>query len=148
MTDAPRFGGHTLAELRALHERATPGPWEAHKPARWNSWNGAHIRATGLCVATLPQAADRPLDQKEADAQIIAAARNALPDLLSAAERAGDLQARIDGLEAMLVDAAAAEARMREALRIARPHVALSRSSEQLAIIDAALLPAQERTNG
>ena len=61
-----------------------------HSPAPWTlkidrGANRASIfAANGLRVISLPSAADRPYEQKEADARLIAAA----PDLLAALELA------------------------------------------------------------
>lgn len=66
----------------------TPGPWEIR---RHTGINGAHIFAPGdgsvgggLTVAKLTRAADKSIDQKEADGRLIAAA----PDLLKALKAA------------------------------------------------------------
>lgn len=57
----------------------TPGPWRLSLHSGVSA-NGASIYAGKLRVATLPRAADRPYDTKEADGHLIASA----PDLLAA----------------------------------------------------------------
>lgn len=59
----------------------TPGPWSVRKAAWRSSVNGASvISADGFVVVAMPRKADRPLDTKEADLSLIAAA----PELLDA----------------------------------------------------------------
>lgn len=77
-----------IARLRELHEAATPGPWQ-----RAEEFNGTEeswdVNAEGgaLEVAFCPEGLD-PVDRARtvADAELIAEARNALPDLLAAIE--------------------------------------------------------------
>ena len=85
-----------LAELRRLHEAATPGDWEAYGPMELH--DGAYRYSE-----VVPHGHRRPLiaetdsegkvqtggftryefgDRFEQDAELIAASRNALPDLL------------------------------------------------------------------
>jgi len=60
----------------------TPGPWHIVVRA---SINGARIASSkGVVVGGVSSAADKPLDQKNADAQLIASA----PDLLEALKEA------------------------------------------------------------
>lgn len=61
----------------------TPGPWEIKQKA---SINGAHIVSGDVVVCRVTQAADKSIDQKIADARLIAAA----PDLLKALHQAVD----------------------------------------------------------
>lgn len=109
----PTFGGHTAAELRALHKRATSDPWSTVRPSRdTDGWaTGVIVAATAprQCIYANPPGGTFPA----ADQKLIAAARNALPDLLTALDAA---DARITGLEAMLADAQAEVERLREAL--------------------------------
>lgn len=57
----------------------TRGPWQVALHSG-RSFNGAAIKAPdGLSVAIIPRIADRPYDQKEADARMIAAT----PELLA-----------------------------------------------------------------
>lgn len=84
-----------IAELRRLHEAATPGPWE----------NGNEYDGTRSCRITGPDGLDFKVDyepqrhfysQYKDAADLIVAARNALPRLLDENER---LRAAV-GLEA------------------------------------------------
>lgn len=60
--------------------RPTPGPWTVDiRPARLPYANGAFIMAGTLKVASIPSQANRPRDQKAADARLITAA----PDMLN-----------------------------------------------------------------
>lgn len=99
----------TLAELRALCDAATPGPWryDEHQP----EWNGdasysvvvPHLGEQMLLDDTryYPTA-----PAERADARFIAAARTAMPLLLAVAEAAtkiypGQLQSLDDALAAL-----------------------------------------------
>lgn len=64
----------------------TPGPWWPQtKVARYAGVNGARILGAGdEHVASVSRAADKPIDRKQADLALIAAA----PDLLEAAKLA------------------------------------------------------------
>jgi hypothetical protein len=59
----------------------TPGPWEISKSA--SSINGARILSVDKWVASVTRKADKPFDQKIADAHLIAAA----PELYEELER-------------------------------------------------------------
>jgi hypothetical protein len=76
----------------------TPGPWTIEGVGvggHYKTINGARIvDCNGVCVATITRKADKPIDQKKADARLIAAA----PDLLEAARIVlASLDARIEG---------------------------------------------------
>jgi hypothetical protein len=81
----PDLTPERLAELRRLHEAATPGPWGTYK-----SLNGWHI--------TVPPSND-PLHlglvgNQGNDMMLCATARNALPDLLDEIDRLRELLRR------------------------------------------------------
>lgn len=62
-------------------QKHTPGPWSYHRSLHNRSINGAYINASdGSRIATVSRNADRHIDEKEANARLIAAA----PDLLAA----------------------------------------------------------------
>jgi len=78
----------TAAETKPT-ARHTPGPWAAQlrngvgRNRNASTINGMQIRSSnGLHVASVTVVADKPIDQKEADAHLIAAA----PDLYAALE--------------------------------------------------------------
>lgn len=83
-----------IAALRRLHEQATPGPWKAHHSDNIicaplnNSGDG---RALTVAQARSLQFGDQPPliteEQRDRNADLIAAMRNALPDLLDLVER-------------------------------------------------------------
>lgn len=62
-----------IKNLRDLAERATPGPWRTGPGA-----HGYAVRGDGYLAGVM----------RSDDAELIAAMRNALPELLDAAERA------------------------------------------------------------
>lgn len=81
MTDGNKEGPGTVAELRVLLDKATPGPWDLHE--------SDHIRhetpiATvgGPDEETVAECWGKPA----ANAALIAALRNAAPDLLRVVE--------------------------------------------------------------
>jgi len=91
----PDLTPERLAELRRLHEAATPGPWKL-----WNGWGP--VAGTEYMVVyrigpegdewvgiiadyRYPPSAD--LYAKREDAELVAAARNALPELLDEIQR-------------------------------------------------------------
>lgn len=94
-----------LAALEALHAQATPGEWRVCDPPVPESDNGEHI-----AIETLAPKDDRWLSRlvvgvmyydgpvsavREADAALIAAAKNALPALIATVRA---LRAELDGL--------------------------------------------------
>lgn len=90
----------TYAELRRLHEAATPGPWK-HWDAdgvKWDDPNACgydsreHHRGPPY-YATGPRAGSS--EQADADAALIAAMRNAIPGLLREAEAGRKLRERV-----------------------------------------------------
>jgi hypothetical protein len=116
-----------LAELRALAEGATPGPWEsmftggALNPINLEVYCLAQ-RITGINVATVglspgSGAEPGPYCGKDADADFIAAARTAVPELLDyAASLRADVKALAEGNEELLADERALTAE-RDALK-------------------------------
>ena len=109
---APRYGGLTIEELRGLHEAAAPGPWTwvkayEYRGVHWCLENEASARVgSTLNYHLVTLSAEEyeydddgnatRLDQTP-DFAVIAAARNALPDLLSAV---GSLRAALEVAEA------------------------------------------------
>lgn len=87
---SPPLTPEEIAELRRLHEEATPAPWEndgseiiqVEKP--WGTIIGQETR--GAAYMTY-----EALVFKATDRALVAAVRNALPRLLAAAERAEGL---------------------------------------------------------
>lgn len=73
----------TIAELRRLAEAATPGPWEARYGVSWE----ARVCATTSSLADV---------DSTANAELIAAAVNALPGLLDAAAERDALAAKVE----------------------------------------------------
>ena len=64
---------------------ATPGPWSIQR--NYNSINGAHIvTESGLWICSISRIADKPIDQKEADAALIKAAPRLLAALIRSEE--------------------------------------------------------------
>lgn len=82
-----KFAGHTIAELRALHEAANPGPYEVD----WDDNGFFQLQP----IRFYPDGC--PGDEIEKDLTAIAAARNALPELLDEIEA---LRARVTELQA------------------------------------------------
>ena len=74
---------HFLAELRRLAEAATPGPWAARYGVSWE----ARVCATTGSLADV---------DSTANAELIAAAVNALPALLDAAAERDALAAKVE----------------------------------------------------
>ena len=74
---------HFLAELRRLAEAATPGPWAARYGVSWE----ARVCATTGSLADV---------DSTANAELIAAAVNALPGLLDAAAERDALAAKVE----------------------------------------------------
>ena len=83
-----------IAELEALAEKATPGPWHVQCGAIGvNPWlacsngtkgNGDYVR--GHCILNMVAH-----DEREEDAALIVALRNNLPTILAALRQAGDV---------------------------------------------------------
>ena len=88
-TEPRRYGGHTLDELTALEQQATPGLWKAMNiPFRVDgveieSWDVYYDR-DGLGGSAWYGVGD---NYDESTATLVAAARNALPDLLAEIRR-------------------------------------------------------------
>jgi hypothetical protein len=97
----------TLDELEKLEKAATPGPW------KWSLRHESHDREA---FAKGPShLGDHNYQKARADAELVAAARNALPDLLKIARAAANY-ARMAPPRGH-VDEPARLAEMREALR-------------------------------
>jgi hypothetical protein len=82
VSGAERLSEAEVAELTRLEKAATPGPWEVMPDGRARV-NLVHVETgpecsagAGLPVFSVPR-------KKEGDAELIAAARNALPRLLA-----------------------------------------------------------------
>lgn len=82
----------TIAKLRELLERATPGPWESLTPPQHEatSRHGAAVRKGIDGIADVVRV-DHLGSSTEANAALIAAAVNALPRLLAVAEAAEEM---------------------------------------------------------
>lgn len=90
MTGQPRVPSSWLTDLRAAEEAATPGPWHVDGPW-WHSDDDAAEMVSGkgderVAVCLMPTKPHRRGRGTYEDARLIAAARNALPRLLAAAE--------------------------------------------------------------
>ena len=79
---------HFLAELRRLAEAATPGPWAARYGVSWE----ARVCATTGSLADV---------DSTANAELIAAAVNALPALLDVAAERDALAAKVERVRAL-----------------------------------------------
>lgn len=111
----------SLADLRTLCEKATPGPWTNISTASHDKTPQPRVyRAipqpgwAQKLVATTAGAPSATLDEELADAALIAAARSALPALLDLVEeqareieslrlRASELEASMDAAQAAIV---------------------------------------------
>lgn len=82
----------TLSLLRRLHEEATPAPWEAHDDENGDGW----LMAGAVFLASTETYASNGDGHALSNAALIAAARNALPELLSYVERTKALLKRIE----------------------------------------------------
>ena len=83
MTENTRHETPDVAELRRLAEAATPGPWAARYGVSWE----ARVCATTGSLADV---------DSTANAELIAAAVNALPALLDAAAERDALAAKVE----------------------------------------------------
>lgn len=86
-----------LTELRRLMEAATPGPWDCHGTVLFTDPSGDKSRACYAEFSAAPSAA--PFDLV-ANAELAAAALNALPALLPAVEERDAALARAERAEA------------------------------------------------
>lgn len=79
-----------IAELRELHAKATPGPWEIGHPMERNYIYGgnSHLGCIGSRDECFWINDDGSLNESETNAALIVAMRNALPTLLDALEAA------------------------------------------------------------
>src|SRR5690349_9295780 len=99
-TPDPALTDDMLGELKALAASATPGPWSRDGDKDYDT----AILAGGeaIAYAETHNNADRPRDDKffpgKANADLIAAARNALPALISAASRTQAAEAEVERL--------------------------------------------------
>lgn len=78
-----------IKRLRELDEKATKGPWEESNGDGYSAWS---IRGGRILLAKV--IGDSP--ETDANAALIAAARNALPALLDAAEREVNLRQALE----------------------------------------------------
>ena len=83
----------TIAELRGLMEITSPLPWECYRPHYASGYHSITV-SDGQTVA---------VEADEFDAELIAAAVNALPALLDAAERLAEVTAS-DERDALIAD--------------------------------------------
>jgi hypothetical protein len=88
------FDPARIAALRELLDRASPLPWEEGWNTRWLGDGYESMCGRGPDTIALkpdhPSYQARVVDQAFADAALIAAAVNALPELLAIAAEAGD----------------------------------------------------------
>lgn len=84
----------TLAQMRELHERATPGPWES-SPCDDGLWI-VHTGGDVICEIDINREADDGTHKARAD--LIALLRNNLPALLDAAQERDRLREALDQL--------------------------------------------------
>lgn len=82
MTTEPRYGGYTLDELAMLEQQATPGPWVSFVDMP-NPLYGVASVAGDNNTPIVEVCREPEHDERSADMACIAAARNALPDLLA-----------------------------------------------------------------
>lgn len=76
-----------IEELRALEQSATPGPWEA--VIGDNQREAWVLSGSGEALEVTPRPEDwNDAGLRDADAELITAMRNALPDLLAVVEAA------------------------------------------------------------
>lgn len=113
---APLFAGYTISKLRAREAAAVQGPWEIRLGGNYTDigrsgyndyCDSANDTATPLRVAKMQSrsgngAFGQNLEEEEANARFIIAARNALPELLD----------KIDRLQAELSEARKDTARL------------------------------------
>lgn len=110
-TRADALSESEIAELESLEKSATPGPWTGVKTFVENGRAYLCANPKRLIFASDGDQRIQPGSAKEADADLCAAARNALPRLLTASRRALELEQRVAGL----VEGLAKEAKELEA---------------------------------
>jgi hypothetical protein len=104
-----------VAGLRALLEKATPGPWESRiEPQRYPECDDVDLPVTisgnSQHIAWLNERYDADLNQvNDVDAALITAAVNALPALLDAAEATAALEGEVQRLRQVLSGIAESE---------------------------------------
>ncbi len=76
----------TLAELRALLEKATPGPWSTWETTDEDGNKNGGVKAPSFTLADLRAFNVGETNCYPEDAELIAALRNAAPDLLRVVE--------------------------------------------------------------
>ena len=113
------------ARLRALADAATPGPWEADLSDPSPAW--AAVTTPDRCIAE---------HLTREDAQLVAAARAAVPALLDALDAA---EAERDHARSIAVSAGAAAQQTITELEAERDHLDAQLSSNSLALLYATL---------
>lgn len=101
-TDRPL--AEVVAELHALDAKAKRGPWE------WDEEDGVFHAGekygAGLVFYGQPTAdGNHPIQCEDEDARLVVAMRNALPELLAAADKVAVLEARIEAAHKELAEA-------------------------------------------
>lgn len=141
----------TIEELRALLAKATPGPWEVD----YLDKNGQRvIRQEHIEIATFWHHSVGSIEKEmEANAALVVAMRNALPDLLDAAERAEkNLQhAAIMHAERDMAIESASRARedaLREAVEIAEAYADEQDKTVRASVIAAAIRALIDKPKG
>lgn len=107
----PKLTEEKIAELRALCEKATPGPWGTRGLSdHIRVESSAPTKNVAKCGSSKPSPREPDMEEVHANAEFIVAARTALPDLLSDLEEArrerDEAHKRAIELETQLGDAA------------------------------------------
>jgi hypothetical protein len=101
MDDPKTYGGKTAEELTALHEAATPEPWqEFAESGDW--WMGRADSDGGPADDRSICATGSEDWTEQADIDLTVAARNALPDLLAEVERLRVIEADYNRIAAFM----------------------------------------------
>lgn len=92
---SPAMTNERLAELRALCERATPGPWSFERIAHDDGYFSYEYNANGAFVAFYERDHDSPTKAKF-NSDFVSAARTALPELIEELEKARAMLKRLE----------------------------------------------------
>lgn len=85
----PKLTDEKIAKLKALCEKATPGPWGTRGLSdHIRVESSAPTKNVAKCGSSKPSPREPDMEEVHANAEFIAAARTALPDLLSDLEEA------------------------------------------------------------
>lgn len=88
MSEERKYGGHTAEEMKALVAAATPGPWfEQYEYDGGRTVCQMRSTSERICVNRAVHVAGNPWESAKENGMLIAAARNALPDLLARIEQ-------------------------------------------------------------